>query len=285
MSVYGTNSLIASACKPLEEFKSDPLYAKLIDMDYVEKETDPEDVYVVVASIIDKPLVCAMGYASKHDKTFRLEFIIPLQDVIPVMDFGGLMLKHFPGFSVHYSPSASMDPIYIDFMKQVGMQIAGNTYVSGDSPCPEPTEGSVSRLTDLDFLAQERVKMILRFQSVYPENAPETQQYYASIDEMFDTAETFENVAVVGLRDGKPAGFAVIEQTADEDRTYCLAFQCVFSGFDGPTVLADMVNMLTYNMERLGCSMMVNVNQKTCITEEAMLAMGYVQHTINFFRR
>lgn len=279
-----TTSLVSSSCIPLAEFKSLPLHDDLVEMGYLDADEDPENVFVMVADIFSSPLVCSVGFVNPNEKTIRLQFIIPLKDAIPTFDFGGLVLRHFPGYSVHYSPSADMEDQYVEFLKVVGFEIAHVTYVSGEEACPEPTEGSVARLADLSFLDKERLKTQLRFQTLYPENDPKTKAYYDSIDEMFSVAEEYSDVAAVGLRDGKPVGFAVIEQIGEE-RNYRLAFHTMFPGCDYCAVLADMINLLTYRMGQFGCTITLNVGTNTHLDTDALIAMGYVAYTNNFERR
>lgn len=279
-----TSSLISSSCLPLAEFKSLPLHDDLVEMGYLDVDEDPENVFVMIADIFSSPLVCSMGFVNPNEKTIRLQFIIPLKDAIPSFDFGGLVLRHFPGYSVHYSPSADMDDIYVDFLKVVGFEIAHVTYVSGNDICPEPSEGSAMLLSEMEYLDKERLKTTLRFQTLFPENDKRTMEYYDSIDCMFDAAKDYPHIAAVALRDNKPAGFAVIEQIGDE-RNYRLAFHTMFPGNEFNSVLSDMVNLLTYWMEKFGCSITLNVGSQTNLDPAALIAMGYTAYTNNFERR
>lgn len=279
-----TNPLISSSCLPLAEFKSLPLYDELVEMGYLEADEDPENIFVVVADIFSSALVCTVGFVNPETKTIRLQFIIPMKDIIPKFDFGSLLLKHFPGYSLHYSPGAEMDDFYVEFLANIGFTITHVTYVSGNEECPEPSEGSAVLLSDMEYLDKERLRTTLRFQSLYPEDDPKTKAYYNSIDQMFSAAEEYPHISAVAMRDGKPAGFAVIEQVNDE-RTYRLAFHTMFPGHEHSCVLADMINLLTWWMEKFGCSITLNVGSQTTVDIAALTAMGFTPYTNNFERR
>lgn len=284
MTENTASPLIVSVCWPANEIPEEELKDYLRDNDYVDWEGDNQGMYLVVAKLLGENLVAAWGYKDSQAKLFSLEFLLPLKDAIPNFDFGGQLLKHFPGYAVRYSPPVELEQPYRDFITMTGFPLNSITYVTGEEICPPPDENNQARrFEDVPHLDKERLRTILKFQSQFAESDARSLKYFESIDTMFEESEIYPNISAVGYRDGKPVGFALLS-SIPESRTYRLSFSVVIPDV-GEGILEEMLHVLTYNMQELGCSVVVNLSPDNIKAQERIGLMGYAGYTLDFLRR
>lgn len=284
MTENTSSPLIVTHCWPGNEVNDEDLKSTLSSMGYIDWEEDLSGMYLVVAKIMGEDLVAAWGYKDPQAKLFSLEFILPLKEAIPNFDFAGQLVKHFPEYMVRYSPPHTLEEQYVNFITMMGMSLRSYTFVSGEEECPPPAEtNQAKRFEDVPYLDKERLRTLLKFQSQFPENDPRSVAYFESIDTMFEESETYPDIAAVGYRDGKPVGLAVIEKITDS-HSYRLSFSAVMPDA-GEGVLEEMLHVLTFNIERYGCVIGVNLSPDNQKAIERIGLMGYCGYTIDFERR
>lgn len=276
--------LITSQCYPIKDAIECGVFDKLNMGRFITDELIDDDLFIIVASMFDQNLVYIAGCVNKENKRFSTHIIMPVQDLVPQFDFAGLVIKHFDGYRMVYSPVATLEEEFIEFIQQMGLKKVSMTSVSGEFACPPADNDKVKSLADLDYLSVERLRTVMRFQSVFPENTKQSLDYYESIDNMFEEAKEYRDISAVAYRDGMPAGFALVNIT-DQDGVYRLAFVTVFPGFEDLTIYDDMIQHITHSLEKYGCTITLTQATGTRYAQRDLSSLGYVPYTINFERK